>query len=54
MSSYEPYCWQIYRLDYPRLGPVKEHRGDVLQPEQAKEDKDWLYLLSIEFLLLSK
>ena len=26
MSIYETYCWQIYRLDQTRLGPVKEHR----------------------------
>ena len=28
MSIYETYCWQIYRLDQTRLGPVKEHHDN--------------------------
>ena len=26
MSIYETYCWQIFRLDQTRVGPVREHR----------------------------
>ena len=40
MSTYETYCWQIYRLDYPRLGPVKEHRETGIR----QHDTDWLFI----------
>ena len=33
MSTYEIFCWQIYRLDYPHLIPVKEHRGAAIAKE---------------------
>ena len=51
MSIYEIYCWQIFRLDQTRLGPVREHRGMVFEEFCLPEINSGLLLSVLIFFI---
>ena len=42
MATYKTYCWQIFRLDQTRLGPVREHRVKVVMEDKLNDIKNEL------------